>query len=107
MYYNMKALEDAGITQSDVDAVVTWDDYAALGKKYLDAIGNPDGKYFTSVDTGGTDWLWLAMSEYGEDWTFTSVDTGGTDWLWLAMSEYGEDWTDAQDAAGLAELRPG
>ena len=26
-------------------------------------------KYWTSVDTAGTDWLWLAMAEYGEDWT--------------------------------------
>ena len=25
--------------------------------------------YLTSVDTGGTDWLWLAMAECGEDWT--------------------------------------
>lgn len=69
MYYNMKALEDAGLTQADVDKVETWDDYTELGKKYLKAIGNPDGKFFTSVDTGGTDWLWLAMAEYGEDWT--------------------------------------
>ncbi len=25
----------------------------------------------------------------------TSVDTGGTDWLWVAMAEHGEDYTDA------------
>lgn len=68
MYYNMAALEAAGFTQADVDAVKTWDDYTALGKKYIEAVGE-EGKYFTSVDTGGTDWLWLAMSEYGEDWT--------------------------------------
>ncbi len=68
MYYNLAALEAAGITQADVDAVKTWDDYTALGKKYIEAVGE-EGKYFTSVDTGGTDWLWLAMAEYGEDWT--------------------------------------
>lgn len=68
MYYNMAALEAAGFTQADVDAVKTWDDYTALGKKYIEAVGE-EGKYFTSVDTGGTDWLWLAMAEYGEDWT--------------------------------------
>ncbi len=68
MYYNMAALEAAGFTQEDVDAVKTWDDYTALGKKYIEAVGE-EGKYFTSVDTGGTDWLWLAMAEYGEDWT--------------------------------------
>ncbi len=68
MYYNMAVLEEYGITQEDVDAVVTWDDYEALGKRYVDAV-NEEGKYWTSVDTGGTDWLWLAMAEYGEDWT--------------------------------------
>lgn len=69
MYYNMAVLEENGITQADVDAVVTWDDWAALGEKYLDAIGHEDGKYWTSVDTGGVDWQWIAMAEYGEDWT--------------------------------------
>lgn len=69
MYYNLAALEEAGLTQADVDAVVTWDDYEALGKKYLEAIGSPEGKYWTSVDTGGVDWMWLAMAEYGDDWT--------------------------------------
>lgn len=73
MYWNMARLEAAGITQEDVDAVVTWDDYTALGQKYLEAIGNEEGKYFTSVDTAGVDWQWIAMAEYGEDWT------GGTD----------------------------
>lgn len=68
-YYNMAVLEEAGITQADVDAVVTWDDWVALGEKYLDAIGRPDGKYWTSVDTGGVDWMWVAMAEYGDDWT--------------------------------------
>jgi arabinosaccharide transport system substrate-binding protein len=68
MYYNMAALEAVGITKADVDAVKTWEDYTALGEKYIKAVGQ-EGKYFTSVDTGGTDWLWLAMAEYGEDWT--------------------------------------
>ena len=68
MYYNMAALEAVGITQADVDAVVTWEDYEALGKKYVEARGE-EGKYWTSVDTGGTDWLWLSMAEYGDDWT--------------------------------------
>ena len=68
MYYNMAALEEAGFTQADVDAIKTWDDYTKFGEKYIAAVGQ-DGKYFTSVDTGGTDWLWLAMAEYGEDWT--------------------------------------
>ena len=68
MYYNMAELEKYNITQADVDAVVTWDDYEALGKKYVEARGE-EGKYWTSVDTGSMDWLWLAMAEYGDDWT--------------------------------------
>jgi arabinosaccharide transport system substrate-binding protein len=64
--------EAMGLSQEEViakiDAVKTWSDYEALGKEYVDAVGE-DGKYWTSVDTGGTDWLWLAMAEYGDDWT--------------------------------------
>ncbi|MBE5871189.1 MAG: extracellular solute-binding protein [Lachnospiraceae bacterium] len=73
MYYNVTAMaETMGISKEDViakiDAVKTWEDYEALGKEYL-AAKNEEGKYWTSVDTGGTDWLWLAMAEYGDDWT--------------------------------------
>jgi len=68
MYWNMAALEEVGITQEEVDAVVTWDDYTALGEKYIAAKGE-EGKCFTSVDTGGVDWMWIAMASYGEDWT--------------------------------------
>lgn len=39
-----------------------------------EAIGKPEGKYFTSVDTAGVDWMWIAMAEYGEDWTGGSED---------------------------------
>lgn len=69
MYYNLAAMEEAGLSQADIDAVETWDQWVALGEKYLEGIGKPEGKYWTSVDTGGTDWMWLAMAEYGEDWT--------------------------------------
>ena len=74
MYYNVKAMSDAmGLSQDEViakiDAVKTWDDYEALGTEYVDAAGDKGTKYWTSVDTGGTDWLWLAMAEYGDDWT--------------------------------------
>ncbi|MCR4743830.1 MAG: extracellular solute-binding protein [Lachnospiraceae bacterium] len=68
MYWNMAELEKYGITQEDVDAVETWDDYTALGKKYIETRAE-EGKYFTCLDTAGTDWIWLAMAEYGEDWT--------------------------------------
>jgi arabinosaccharide transport system substrate-binding protein len=43
MYWNMAELEKYGITKDDVDAVTTWDDYTALGKKYVAARGE-DGK---------------------------------------------------------------
>ena len=74
MYYNVKAMGDAmGLSQADViakiDGVKTWDDYEALGTEYVEAAGEKGTKYWTSVDTAGTDWLWLAMAEYGEDWT--------------------------------------
>lgn len=69
MYYNLAELESVGITQADVDAVKTWDDYEALGKKYCEARGNDGTHFWTSIDTGGCDILWVAMAEYGEDWT--------------------------------------
>ena len=47
---------------------MTWDDYVALGQEYLAAIAT-EGKFWTSVDTAGCDWLVDAMAEHGEDWT--------------------------------------
>ncbi len=70
MYYNLAELEKYDIKQEDIDAIVTWDDWKALGKKYVEARGE-EGKFWTSVDTGGTDWIWIAMAEHGEDWTGT------------------------------------
>jgi len=64
MFYNTKILEQYGI---DYTTIKTWDDYAKAGEKLKEASG---GKVFmTSVDTAGTDWLWLAMAEFGEDYT--------------------------------------
>jgi arabinosaccharide transport system substrate-binding protein len=62
MYYNVELLEAAGI---DYTKIVTWDDFTDAGRRYLAATG----KTITTVDAGGTDWLSLAMAEYGEDWT--------------------------------------
>lgn len=64
MYYNTKILNEYGI---DYTTIKTWDDYTAAGKKLAEASGGT--VKMTSVDTGGTDWLWLAMAEYKEDWT--------------------------------------
>lgn len=64
MYYNKKILDSYGI---DYTKIVTWDDFAAAGKTLKEASGGTVN--MTSVDTGGSDWLWLAMAEYGEDYT--------------------------------------
>lgn len=104
MYYNLAVLEENGITQADIDAVVTWDDWAALGEKYLAAAGNEAGKYWTSVDTAGCDWLWIAMAEYGEDWTGGSNGAKANVELTSVknMLKMQQGWIDS----GLAEVSP-
>lgn len=64
MYYNTEILSKYGI---DYTTIKTWDDYTAAAKTLYDA-SNGEVTLMT-VDTGGTDWLWLAMAEYGEDYT--------------------------------------
>lgn len=108
MYYNVAAMAEAmGISNDDViakiDAVVTWDDWAALGNEYLEALGKPEGKYWTSVDTGGVDWQWIAMAEYGEDWTggFDGKANVQLDSV-KKMCTMEQDWLNS----GLAEVSP-
>lgn len=64
MYYNTKILEQYGI---DYKTINTWDDYTKAGEQLWEASGQT--VHMTSVDTAGVDWLWVAMAEYGEDWT--------------------------------------
>ena len=64
MYYNDELLSSYGI---DYKRIKTWDDYTEAAKK-LNEASNGEVK-MTSVDTGGTDWLWLGMAEYQEDWS--------------------------------------
>ena len=64
MYWNAEIFEKYGL---DYKSVKTWDDYTELGKQLKEASNGE--VYLTSVDTGGTDWMWVAMAEYGEDWT--------------------------------------
>lgn len=64
MYYNTKIFDQYGI---DYKNIKTWDDYTKAGEQLKEASGG--SVYLTGVDTGGTDWLWLAMAEYGEDYT--------------------------------------
>lgn len=64
MYYNDELLQSYGI---DYSTIKTWDDYTAAAEKLKEA---SNGEVtMTSVDTGGTDWLWVAMAEHGEDYT--------------------------------------
>lgn len=108
MYYNAAAMAEAmGISQDEViakiDDVVTWSDYEALGQEYLDAMGDTEGKYWTSVDTGGTDWLWLAMAECGDDWT------GGFDNPANVQLESVQKMLEMQQAwlqSGMAQVSP-
>ena len=64
MYWNAEIFEEYGL---DYKSVKTWDDYTALGEQLKEASNGE--VYLTSVDTGGVDWMWVAMAEYGEDWT--------------------------------------
>lgn len=64
MYYNEALLEEYGLSSEGIE---TWDQYTELGEKLKEA---SDGKVcLTSVDTASVDWMWLAMAEFGEDWT--------------------------------------
>lgn len=107
MYYNVAAMSEAmGIDQdaviAKIDAVKTWDDWVALGEEYKDAIGD-DSKYWTSVDTGGTDWMWLAMAENNDDWTggFDGPANVQLDSV-KNMLTMQQEWLDS----GLAEISP-
>lgn len=64
MYWNAEIFEQYGL---DYKSVKTWDDYTALGEQLKEASNGE--VYLTSCDTGGVDWLWIAMAQYGEDWT--------------------------------------
>ncbi len=64
MYWNAEIFEQYGL---DYKSVKTWDDYTELGRQLKEASNGEC--YLTSVDTGGVDWMWIAMAEYGEDWT--------------------------------------
>lgn len=62
MFYNDELLSQYGV---DYTTIKTWDDYTAAAEALKEA-SNGEVK-MTSVDTGGTDWMWLAMAEYGDD----------------------------------------
>lgn len=64
MYWNADLFERYGL---DYKSVKTWDDYTELGRQLKEASNGE--VYLTSVDTNAIEWLWIAMVEYGEDWT--------------------------------------
>ncbi|MCD8396143.1 MAG: extracellular solute-binding protein [Lachnospiraceae bacterium] len=90
MYWNAEIFEQYGLDYSNI---TTWDEYEQLGLDLKEASGG--SVYLTTVDTGGTDWIWLAMAEYGEDWT-GGID--GTPEVQLesvqAMLEMQQRWID-------------
>ena len=67
MFYNTEILKKYGV---DYTTIKTWDDFTAAGKKIKEASGGKQA--LTSVDTGGTDWLWVSMAENKTDWTDAS-----------------------------------
>lgn len=64
MYYNDSLLKNYGI---DYRTIKTWDDFEKAGLALKKASNG--AVMMTSVDTGGTDWLWLSMAENRQDWT--------------------------------------
>lgn len=88
MYYNDELLSQYGI---DYKTIKTWDDYTAAAEKLKEAT-NGEVK-MTSVDTGGTDWLWLAMAENGEDWVDKDGYATVTDGM-EKMLKMQKDWLD-------------
>ena len=69
MYYNTEILDKYGI---DYTAIKTWDDYTAAAEQLKEASNGE--VMMTSVDTGGVDWMSIAMAEYGEDWATAGED---------------------------------
>ncbi len=63
MFYNTKILESYGI---DYTTIKTWEDYTRVGE-FLAKASNGEVA-LTAVDTGTTDWEYLAMAEYDENW---------------------------------------
>lgn len=62
MYYNTEILEKAGV---DYTKIVTWDDWAAAGKKVVDATD----AYMGMADTGGSNYVAIMLAEQGKDFT--------------------------------------
>lgn len=98
MYYNTKILSEYGI---DYTTIETWEDFEEAGKQLKEASNGT--VYMTGADTGGTDWLWLAMSEYGEDYTTDDVMPNVEIDSIKNMIKMQQRWLDE----GIATISPG
>lgn len=86
MFYNDELLSSYGI---DYKTIETWDDYTKAAEALKEA-SNGEVK-MTSVDTGGVDWLWVAMAEHKQD----QVDADGKAVIpdsWEKMLTMQQDW---------------
>lgn len=92
-YWNTELLMSAGISNKDIDAVETWDDFYALGEKY-----KASGKgYFTAVDEAAALWPMLAVAELSTE-EEPAVDAAER------MSSLHKTWFDGQIAKQTADI---
>jgi len=98
MYYNTEILQQNGI---DYTQIKTWDDFTAAGEKLKEATNGEI--YMTTVDTGGGDWLTLAMSEYGESWVKDPENANVQLKSIENMLTMQQEWLEK----GIAEVTPG
>lgn len=99
MYYNTKVLAEYGI---DYTTIKTWEDFTKAGEE-LNKASNGE-VHMTSVDTAGVDWMWVAMAEYGEDWTGGESGTANVELESVKkMLTMQQDWLET----GVAMVSPG
>ncbi len=66
MYYNSELLEAAGISMDELNAVNTWDDYLALGRRFKAAMG--EEKAWTAFETLNQRPYWPLLNACGLDY---------------------------------------
>ena len=94
-YWNTVLLQSAGITTKEIDAVTTWDDFYALGEKYLSS-----GKgSFTAVDEEAAVWPMLASAEF-------SAEEEPVNDAAARMSELHKKWFDGNIAKKTSDIDP-
>ncbi|MBO5551356.1 MAG: extracellular solute-binding protein [Lachnospiraceae bacterium] len=94
-YWNLEALEQAGISQKDIDSVVSWEDYTALAEKYAASVGG--GRYFTAVEDKNPVLPMLAVAEY-------SGETNNADEAEASMKTLYQGWLDSGIAKATEDI---